>query len=439
MHLRSFKQKFACCTPVITEPVDGGAIVVVETSCTSSGFFSAKLRLKPEKCLEAAGHFKQWFCFNVAHLPVGSGTRCEFSIIDAAESTFSDWSGYNVCATRDRVTWFRVETTAIGDDGSLNWVLEDNATSMITFAYFPLYTLEMQIDQIHSAIETKHCDHVVLGQSEDGRDLNCLVFYKNLNLDLEKHFVVWIQHRQHPGEVSASWFCDGVLSRLMEMSSGDKNCVTGSSLLASCLVVVVPNVNPDGGVRGHLRTNAKGANLNRCWGRLHGLTAPGQTEPPAVEVESMIAGMRALGGVDLMLDIHQDEEKPYVFISKSPLGVECCTPEIRNAREKFHESLRKRSPDFETPGPIECVGYAEPSPGAANLNICSPAVAQAFPGCLSMTMEHPYKGNDNAGPEAAIGFTTQQCVDLGKATVDAVEDVLPFLVRSHDNITTILE
>ena len=27
----------------------------------------------------------------------------------------------------------------------------------------------------------------------------------------------------------------------------------------------MPNVNPDGSIRGHLRTNAVGANLNREW------------------------------------------------------------------------------------------------------------------------------------------------------------------------------
>ncbi len=27
----------------------------------------------------------------------------------------------------------------------------------------------------------------------------------------------------------------------------------------------MPNVNPDGSIRGHLRTNATGANLNREW------------------------------------------------------------------------------------------------------------------------------------------------------------------------------
>jgi murein tripeptide amidase MpaA len=57
-----------------------------------------------------------------------------------------------------------------------------------------------------------------------------------------------------------------------------------------------------------LRTNAKGANLNRCWGTLHGITAAGQTDPPAKEVEAMAKGMKALGGPDVLLDIPQDEE-----------------------------------------------------------------------------------------------------------------------------------
>lgn len=71
----------------------------------------------------------------------------------------------------------------------------------------------------------------------------------------------------------------------------------------------------------------------------------------------MIAGMRELGHLDVMLDIHQDEEKPYVFISKTPLGVPSCTPELRKRREKFHEVLRRRSSCFETPGPVDPVGY----------------------------------------------------------------------------------
>jgi len=37
-------------------------------------------------------------------------------------------------------------------------------------------------------------------------------------------------------------------------------------VLRRAVVYVVPHMNPDGAVRGHLRTNAEGANLNREWG-----------------------------------------------------------------------------------------------------------------------------------------------------------------------------
>ena len=44
-----------------------------------------KLKLKPEKCLEAAGSFKQWFHFDAHNLPTGKETNTFFEIVDAGE------------------------------------------------------------------------------------------------------------------------------------------------------------------------------------------------------------------------------------------------------------------------------------------------------------------------------------------------------------------
>ncbi|GMI23037.1 hypothetical protein TeGR_g9669 [Tetraparma gracilis] len=409
--------------PTITLPADAGAILVnsVDWSASSPSSASFSLSLKPEKCLEGDGTFKQWFAFTAGNLPTGeNGSTLSFTIEDAGSSTFPDWSGYKVCWTNDMENWGRIPSTSFdAETGKLSWSVHDNTDPLLTFAYFPTYSLERQERLVHSAALSGHCQHKVLGETVDKRPLHALLFNKHVKAENPK--TIWVQHRQHPGEVSASWFCDGVVERLCAMSRSSPP----SRLLQNAIVLVVPNVNPDGGVRGHLRTNAVGANLNRCWGRLHGINeCAGQTDPPAPEVEAMIAGMRELGHLDVMLDIHQDEEKPYVFISKTPLGVPSCTPELRKRREKFHEVLRRRSSCFETPGPVDPVGYPEPAPGKANLNICSAAVAEAFPGCLSMTMEHPYKGNDNGGEKDAEGFRIDQCVQLGKDTIDAVEEVL---------------
>ena len=58
----------------------------------------------------------------------------------------------------------------------------------------------------------------------------------------------------------ASWWMEGFCARLLD----SEDPVT-KKLLNRCVLYVVPHMNPDGASRGHLRTNAKGANLNREW------------------------------------------------------------------------------------------------------------------------------------------------------------------------------
>ncbi len=59
----------------------------------------------------------------------------------------------------------------------------------------------------------------------------------------------------------AEWFAEGFLERLA-LEGHDPEC---SLLCELATIHCVPNMNPDGSVRGHLRTNASGANLNREW------------------------------------------------------------------------------------------------------------------------------------------------------------------------------
>lgn len=72
--------------------------------------------------------------------------------------------------------------------------------------------------------------------------------------------IVWIVARQHPGESMAEWFMEGFLDELTDTHNAFSN-----RALKHAIFYVVPNINPDGAIRGHLRTNAVGANLNREW------------------------------------------------------------------------------------------------------------------------------------------------------------------------------
>ena len=71
---------------------------------------------------------------------------------------------------------------------------------------------------------------------------------------------VWIIARQHPGEAMAEWFMEGLLEELTDIHNP-----FATRALKHAVFYIVPNINPDGAVRGHLRTNATGANLNREW------------------------------------------------------------------------------------------------------------------------------------------------------------------------------
>ena len=95
-----------------------------------------------------------------------------------------------------------------------------------------------------------------LGSTLDGRDLNLLTIGHEVSSDLK----VWIIARQHPGETMAEWFIEGLLGRLL-----DTHDPLARALMDKATFYVVPNMNPDGSVRGNLRTNAAGANLNREW------------------------------------------------------------------------------------------------------------------------------------------------------------------------------
>ena len=165
-------------------------------------------------------------------------------------------------------------------------------------------------------------------------------------------------------------------------------------------------MNPDGAVRGHLRNNAAGANLNREW------EAPSMERSP--EVFLVRERMRRTG-VDFFLDVHGDEALPYNFLA----GAEG-TPswdEAKAARQqRYAEALLAASPDFQV-----AHGYDKPAPGQANMTMASNWVGETF-GCLSLTLEQPFK--DTADTPHPRGWSPERARQLGRAQLDALRAVL---------------
>jgi murein tripeptide amidase MpaA len=196
----------------------------------------------------------------------------------------------------------------------------------------------------------------------------------------------------------AEWLIEGLLYSLL-----DEDNATAKQLLEKANVYIVPNMNPDGSVRGHLRTNAAGANLNREWSN------PSLERSP--EVFHVINKMEATG-VDLFYDVHGDEALPYVFLAGSQ-GAPSYSERLAHLRDRFTEVLKLASADFQSE-----YGYEIDAPGTANMTVATNWVAEHFD-CLANTLEMPFKDNDNV-PDADTGWSPERSMKLGEASLLAM-------------------
>ena len=156
-------------------------------------------------------------------------------------------------------------------------------------------------------------------------------------------------------------------------------------------------MNPDGSRRGHLRTNAAGVNLNREW------ASPTLVRSP--EVHHVLRAMDETG-VDFAIDVHGDESIPYVFLAGFH-GIPSWTERQGQLYDRFGRDLAARTPDFQTKH-----GYPVAGPGKANLTMSTNQLAERF-GAVSMTLEMPFKDNDDA-PDAEFGWSPERSRQLAR-------------------------
>jgi murein tripeptide amidase MpaA len=169
-------------------------------------------------------------------------------------------------------------------------------------------------------------------------------------------------------------------------------------------------MNPDGSVRGNLRTNASGANLNREW------LAPSLERSPEVFV---VREAMQRSGVGLFVDVHGDEALPYVFVDGCEMLASYTAAHAERERI-FVEAFRAANPDFQTQH-----GYARDKDTKVNLSLASKWVGDRF-GCLSLTLEMPFKDNADL-PDPVVGWNGARSRRLG---ADMLQAVLTVLERS---------
>jgi murein tripeptide amidase MpaA len=347
-------------------------------------------RIDVEIVKDNQSDFYQWFYFRVTG---GAGRALEIRILNCGGSAYPlGWEGYRACMSCDREEWERADSAFA--DGVLT-IRATPAANSVWFAYFAPYTMERHHDLVAEAALHPEADYRSLGQTLDGQEIDYLRIGRG-------ELSVWLYARQHPGETMAEWWMEGALDRLLDDSDP-----VSRRLREKATFHIVPNMNPDGSRRGHLRTNAAGVNLNREW------HAPSLERSP--EVFHVLAEM-ARTGVDFAMDVHGDEAIPANFLAGFE-GIPGWKKERQELFDAFSEALLRLSPDFQTER-----GYEIPGPGKANLSMSTAQLAERF-GAVSMTLEMPFKDNDDL-PDPVYGWSPERCRALARSCLDALHAIV---------------
>lgn len=366
---------------------------------------SATLSIRKDRESE----FFQWFHFRVASAP---GEEITLRITGLSQSAYpGGWDGYNAAVSEDRAEWRRASSTYdAGEDGGTLTIRYVPLSGISYFAYFAPYSMERHHDLIARAALDDGVSHRVLGHSIEGQAIDCLRMG-------EGDTQIWLYARQHPGESMAEWWMEGAIGALTDPANQHARALRKKATLH-----IVPNCNPDGSRRGHLRTNYAGANLNREW-----------ADPTAERSPEVLCIRNAMDetGVHWAMDVHGDEAIPAAFIAGFH-GIPGWTDDQGARYDAFKQRLDERTPDFQ-----RRLGYPErQKPGSANLTMSTNQLAERFndsvngagpngesTGCIAMTLEMPFKDNIDA-PDIQRGWSPERSMALARECIAVLAELV---------------
>eukprot|EP00741_Cyanophora_paradoxa_P014293 tig00020780_g13785.t1 len=343
----------------------------------------------------------QWFHVRVRCAP---GRRLRLIFTNAPAASYPrGWQGYRAywsagAAVEDSDAWETAETTYDPSEGlAVRVVPRSDETDVALFVPYSL----AQVDAlVRRAAESRRCSATVIGASVEGRAITELRFGEGRagagsSFSRRKH--LWVIARQHPGEAMASFFVEGLVSRLLASDAGAEDAEV-ERLLARADVHVVPLMNPDGVFWGNHRNNAAGIDLNRQW------NTPDPERAPEV---ACVRKRMEETGCHFFLDAHGDEGLPYVFVAGSE-GVPSFGPRVADLQDRFKALYSSVNPSFQ-----DEYNYGRRAPGRANLGIATSSVGERHR-CLAFTLEMPFLAC-RRDPDPLHGFGAPRARRLGAA------------------------
>jgi murein tripeptide amidase MpaA len=338
--------------------------------------------------------FFQWFHFRVE---ADAGEEIILKITGLEASAYpGGWTDYNACVSEGRDYWGRAPSTY--DKGEAGGTLTIRYTPMGNlswFAYFAPYSMDRHHDLVAEMAMCEGVSHRSLGVSIEGQPIDCLSMGSG-------ETQIWLYARQHPGESMAQWWMEGALTMLTDPADPHARV-----LREKATIHLVPNCNPDGSCRGHLRTNYAGVNLNREWAQ------PSKERSPEVLA---IRNAMDESGVHWAMDVHGDEAIPAAFIAGFH-GIPSWTDEQGAKYDAFLARLSARTPDFQTK-----LGYPIAGKGRANLTMSTNQLAERF-GAVSFTLEMPFKDNHEL-PDEAQGWSPERSAALARECLAVLAEMV---------------
>jgi murein tripeptide amidase MpaA len=131
------------------------------------------------------------------------------------------------------------------------------------------------------------------------------------------------------------------------------------------------------------------------------------------------------------MDVHGDEAIPANFLAGFE-GIPSITERQTRLFQLFSETLERVSPDFQTRR-----GYEMAKPGEANMSMSTTQLAERY-GCVSMTLEMPFKDNFDL-PDEVYGWSPERSKYLAAACLDSLYAILPELKQAKAEKSKVAE
>ena len=365
---------------------DCGNIEVIDASNPQA----IRLNIRKEQTGELQDYI--WFYFA---LTGAKGQRCTFIIENASGNRWAPeaWKDYRIVTSYDRTEWFRIPIEYDGKAVSWRHAVERDR---VYYAYHAPYHAHEHTALLDRCAASPRARVEVLGETIDGRDMDLVI----VGQPGAGKRVCWIIARQHCGETQAEAAAEALLDRLI-----DESDPVSRALLEQAVFCVVPNMNPDGSARGNHRTNALEIDLNRAW------TNTTRDKSPEVW---LVRERMLQTGIDFLLDLHADENRPFVWPVHTP-GIPSLSERQVRLRKAFDAALVRATPDY---SPDEPKNRAEPAPGADPLAMAISWAAEKF-GCLALIIEFPFLDNIYA-PNERHGWSPPRSRHFGAACLNAL-------------------